>query len=111
MDVHTVNDQTFEQDVLRSRQPVLLRFEAEWCGACQQSAGDYADLAEEYEGRVLFAALDADKDGKTPKLLSVQSVPTYILFSGGVPRSQIVGAIPKDLLREHLESIVGGVPC
>jgi thioredoxin 1 len=103
-----VTDETFERDVLRAGQPVLVDFWAEWCGPCKQIAPILDQLSEELSGRVTIAKLNIEDSPSTPGRYGVRGIPTMMLFRDGQMASMKVGAMPKAKLLEWLvESGVG----
>ncbi len=98
-----VTDDTFDADVLKADVPVLVDFWADWCAPCKMIAPIVEDLAEEYDGRVKFAKMDIDSNPKTYFGYGIRGIPTLLIFKGGVPVSQVVGAVPKSALKEKLE--------
>ncbi len=98
-----VTDDTFDADVLKADVPVLVDFWADWCAPCKMIAPIVEDLAEEYDGRVKFAKLDVDSNPKTAMSYGVRGIPTLLIFKGGSPVNQVVGAVPKSVLKGKLE--------
>ena len=98
-----VTDDTFDADVLKADVPVLVDFWADWCAPCKMIAPIVEDLAEEYDGRVKFAKLDVDSNPKTAMSYGVRGIPTLLIFKGGTPVNQVVGAVPKSVLKGKLE--------
>lgn len=90
-----VTDATFEERVLKSDRPVLLKFEADWCGPCQAMKPAITEIAEAYGDRVTIATLDIDQNNQTPYRLGVRGVPTVMLFSKGTIVGQKVGLARK----------------
>jgi thioredoxin 1 len=101
-----VTDSSFEQDVLKSGQPVLLDFWAEWCGPCKMIAPILDEIAADYAGKVTIAKINVDDNPKTPMKFNVRGIPTLILFKNGAPEAQQVGLVGKSklsaLLDQHL---------
>ncbi len=101
--VHT-SDATFEADVLKSAEPVLLDFWAEWCGPCKMIAPILDEAANEYKGRLKVAKLNIDENPQIPPRFGIRGIPTLILFKGGTVHAQKVGALSKSQLMAFLDS-------
>ena len=98
-----VGDDTFEDEVIKSEVPVLVDFWADWCAPCKMIAPIVEELAGEYDGKVKFAKLDVDSNPRTAMTYGIRGIPTLLVFSGGSPIDQIVGAVPKAVLKGRLE--------
>jgi thioredoxin 1 len=90
-----LTDATFEQEVLRAEQPVVVDFWAPWCGPCRAVEPILRQLEEEHGERVRFAKLDIDEHVQTASRYEVLSIPTVILFEGGEPKETVIGARPR----------------
>jgi thioredoxin 1 len=101
-----LTDSTFEQEVLRSTQPVLVDFWAVWCGPCKAIAPIVEELAGEYEGKLKVMKLDVDDNPRTATTYGVQSIPTLLVFKDGKPAERIVGAVPKHVIVDTLHRVV-----
>ena len=99
-----VTDLNFKDEVLNSSVPVMVDFWAEWCGPCKMIAPAVAELAKEYEGRVKVTKLDVDTNYQTAGAFDVRSIPTLLFFKNGQVVDKIVGAVPKQKLKEKLEA-------
>ena len=99
-----VTDSDFEQEVLESDTPVLVDFWAEWCAPCKMVAPVLDDLAEEYEGKIKFTKVDVDTNPETAMKYGIRSIPTLLVFKGGSPVDQVVGAVPKAVIKKRLDS-------
>ncbi|MFC1916162.1 thioredoxin [Chloroflexota bacterium] len=98
-----VNDDNFDEIVLRAKTPVLVDFWAAWCGPCRMVAPIVEELAEEYEGRVGFVKLDVDQNPKTASQYGIMSIPSLIIFKNGTPITNLVGLRPKADLKRGLD--------
>ena len=101
-----VTDATFVDEVLTSEKPVLVDFWATWCGPCKMVAPVLEEIAAENGEKLTIAKIDIDENPNTPRDYQVMSIPTLILFQGGKPVKQIVGAKPKAALLRDLEEYV-----
>jgi thioredoxin len=104
--VREVTDRTFAQEVLQSTAPVLVDVWADWCGPCKAIAPIVEELAREYEGRLKVMKLDVDANPRTASAYKVQSIPTLLVFKDGKPAERIVGAVPKHVIVDKLQSVV-----
>jgi len=100
----SVNDSDFDQEVLESETPVLVDFWAEWCAPCKMVAPVLDDLANEYDGKVKFVKVDVDGNPETAMKYGIRSIPTLLVFKDGNPVDQVVGAVPKSVIKKHLDS-------
>ena len=98
----TVDDATFQAEVLSSDKPVLVDFWAIWCGPCKMIAPYVEELATEYDGKLKVAKMDVDANPQTAMKLGIRSIPTLMIFKGGQVVEQIIGAVPKRHLIEKV---------
>ena len=102
MAIVKVTDESFEQDVLKADQPVLVDFWAEWCGPCKQIAPALEQIAQELGDQVTIAKVNIEDSPTTPSRYGVRGIPTLMLFKGGQMASMKVGAMPKQKILEWL---------
>ncbi len=96
-------DQSFEQEVLKADQPVLVDFWAAWCGPCRMIAPAVEALADEYAGKAKVGKVNVDENSATPGRYNIRSIPTLLLFKGGEVQEQIVGVKSQDELADLLK--------
>ncbi len=99
----TVNDENFDDEVLRSEIPVLVDFWAEWCGPCKVVGPTVEALASDYQGKVKVAKLNVDDNPEAAGRFGVRSIPTLIVFKDGEAQQAAVGVKPKGQLAELIE--------
>lgn len=97
-------DASFKEEVLDSDLPVLVDFWAEWCGPCRIVSPIVEQIAEEYQGRLKVGKLNVDENPQTAIQFGIRGIPTLLLFKGGQPVEQIIGAVPKSYITDKLES-------
>jgi thioredoxin len=98
-----VTGESFEREVLRSPQPVLVDFWAPWCGPCLAVSPLLDELARELAGTVRIAKIDIDQDEALAERFAVSSIPSFILFKDGKAVDRMLGALPKAAFRSLLE--------
>ena len=102
----TVNDENFDDEVLRSDIPVLVDFWAEWCGPCKVVGPTVEALASDYQGKVKVAKLNVDDNPEAARRFGVRSIPTLIVFKDGEAQQAAVGVKPKGQLAELIEKVL-----
>jgi thioredoxin 1 len=104
MGVSKVSDQDFDAEVLKSTQPVVVDFWAEWCGPCKMIAPALEELAGSMGGKVKIVKLNVDENPATAAKYGIMSIPTLMLFKNGELASRQVGAAPKQKLEQWINS-------
>ena len=88
----------FEQEVIRSEQPVLVDFWAAWCGPCRMLAPAVAQIAAECEGKIKVGKVNVDEQPELAQRFGIMSIPTVLVFKDGKKVNQSIGLVPKDKL-------------
>jgi thioredoxin 1 len=100
-EIGDVTDQDFEERVLKSDEPVLVDFWAEWCVPCHMVSPVVEEIGQEKGESLRVAKLNIDENPEVTRRYGVMSIPTLMLFKGGEERARVVGARGKEaLLRE-----------
>ncbi len=107
MGVAKVSDADFEAQVLKSTEPVVVDFWAEWCGPCRMIAPALEEIAGTLNGKVKIVKLNVDESPKTAQKYGIMSIPTLMLFKNGELASRQVGAAPKQKLEQWITSAAG----
>ena len=100
-----INDGNFEIEVLKSSQPVLVDFWAEWCGPCKMLAPLLDEIAVEQGGRVKVAKVNVDDHPALAARFGIHSIPTLLYFADGELRHQTVGVASKKAIVSKLEGL------
>ena len=87
-----VTDQSFENDVLKSSEPVVVDFWAEWCGPCRMIAPALEEISNEMAGKVKIVKLNVDENPRVAAQFGIRSIPTLMIFKSGQLAAQKVGA-------------------
>lgn len=101
-----VTDATFDQEVLKSEQVVLVDFWAAWCGPCKMIAPAVDSVAETYAGKLKVTKVNVDQNGATPSRYGIRGIPALLFFKGGKVADQIVGYVPKDVIEEKVQRLI-----
>ena len=102
-----VNDATFDQEVLKSEQPVLVDFWAVWCGPCKAIGPTVDAVAAKYAGQLKVAKVNVDQNGATPSRYNIRGIPALLFFKDGKVVDQIEGWKPQDVVEEKIQKILG----
>ena len=90
-----VDDDTFENEVIKSNIPVIVDFWAEWCGPCKQIGPILEDISNEMSNEVVIAKHNIDQEPNTPTKYGIRGIPTMLLFKSGELKATKVGATTK----------------
>jgi thioredoxin 1 len=101
----TVDESNFDDEVIKSAQPVLVDFWAEWCGPCKMIAPILDEIAREKVGAVKVAKVNVDNNQSLSARYNIRAIPTLLLFKDGQLRDQVMGMTSKKDLLSRIESL------
>jgi thioredoxin 1 len=104
--VFEVSDATFDQEVLKSEQPVLVDFWAVWCGPCKAIAPIVDGLAAAFAGKLKVAKVNVDENGATPSRYGIRGIPALLFFKNGQVVDQVVGYRPQNEIEEKVKLLL-----
>jgi thioredoxin 1 len=104
-DVVTLQDSTFDEEVLKSNVPVLVDFWATWCGPCKAIAPTVDEFATEFKGKVKVGKLDVDSNQQVAQKFGIRSIPTLLLFKNGRVVDTLIGVVSKAKLADAVNKI------
>ena len=103
--VKEFTDSNFEEEVLKSGEPVLVDFWAEWCMPCRMLAPTIEKLAKDYSGKVKVGKVDTDSNRDISVKYGISAIPTVILFKNGQVHQKFVGLKPEREFKEALDLV------
>ena len=98
-----ITDANFDE-IINSDKPVLVDFWAEWCGPCKMIGPVVKELASDYEGRAVIGKVNVDENPGVSAKLGIRSIPTLLFFRNGEIVDKQIGAVPKGVLSQKLDS-------
>jgi thioredoxin 1 len=101
-----VNDANFDQEVLKSTQPVLIDFWATWCGPCKALAPVVDEVAQAYNGKLKVVKMNVDNNAATPGRYGVRGIPTLLFIKDGAVKDTLVGNVAREVIEKKLTQIL-----
>lgn len=103
--VTAIQGSMFQDEVVKSSQPVVVDFYADWCGPCKMIEPVIHQLSKEYEGRVKFVKVDTDANQELAMQFGIMSIPTVMFFSKGKVEDIVIGAVPSAVLKTKVDAL------
>lgn len=101
-----LNSENFEEEVIKSNIPVMVDFNATWCGPCKMLKPTIEKLDNEYAGKVKVCELDIDEAGDVAGKYGVMSIPTLITFKDGEMVNRVMGLQPEPKVKALLDELL-----
>jgi thioredoxin 1 len=104
--IHEATTANWEAEVLKSQGLVMIDFWAAWCGPCRMISPTVEELSKEYSGKLKVLKLNTDENSEIASQYKIMGIPTIMFFKDGVKLDQIVGVVPKQQLKEKIDSFL-----
>ncbi|HVP96416.1 thioredoxin [Methanoregula sp.] len=95
-------DQLHISELLKAHPALVIDFWAEWCGPCRRVGPAIEELAQEFAGKVTFGKCNTDENQQLAMELNISAIPNIVFFSHGKIVDRVVGAYPKEAIREKV---------
>ena len=100
----TLTDKTFSKH-LDEGDPMIIMFVAKFAGPCALAEPMFEEARNRRGNQIKFAKFDLDGNSKVPNTYGIRSIPSFVLFIGGLPVDAVAGAVPTDRILEMLDAV------
>ena len=101
-----LDDDSFEDEVLKAELPIMVDFWAPWCGPCKAIGPTVEALEQTYGEKMNFVKVNVDENPVIPSKYGIQAIPTLIFFKGGEVVDKITGMVAKEKLEESIKKVI-----
>ena len=98
-----ISDETFEENVINNKKPIILDLWAQWCGPCKPIGPILEEISDEYNDKIIVGKMDVDENPETPGKYQIRGIPTMLLFNNGELIDTKVGMSSKADLKEWID--------
>jgi thioredoxin 1 len=102
-----ITDSNFAEVAMNSEKPVMIDFWAEWCGPCRMVSPIVEEMSHDYDGKAVIGKVNVDENPDISAKFGIRNIPTIIFLKGGQVVDKSVGAVPKNVLTEKMEALLG----
>lgn len=102
-----ITDSNFAELAMNSEKPVMIDFWAEWCGPCRMVSPIVEEMANDYDGKAVIGKVNVDENPDISAKFGIRNIPTILFLKGGQVVDKSVGAVPKNVLTEKMEALIG----
>jgi thioredoxin 1 len=100
-----ITDSEFK-NTLANNSMLVVDCYADWCAPCRMIAPIVQEFAQDYSGRVAFGKVDVDHNPQVAMQFGIRSIPTLMFFKNGQLVDQVIGALPKHVLKQRVEALL-----
>jgi thioredoxin 1 len=102
-EIRTLKSADLSKESLEAQGTMLVDFWATWCGPCRMMGPVVDRIADEYDGKLIVGKLNIDDETDAAISMGVSSIPTLVLFKGGVEKDRLIGAVPQQTLKAFID--------